>query len=476
MSSSSIGTYIFAAARAVLKVALVCGAGAISFKSGMFDEPSMKLMSKLYVQVLIPSLLFSKTALAITPTNAPYLGQLIGVSVLYLAIGHLAGFVIYRMLINKLPRHFRRTIIPMAAYGNSGDLVLSILASVGNEPPFNKGDQALGVAFVAIFLASFNIVFFSSATAHFAADVAHLVEAEEVAMTPQESRNPSLELDDGPASSSSASSLLPEGDVADIQDQEIVPPSSSTFVSSSASASNASPSSRLSPEVKERPPATPPPRAHAPNAPLNSNAEAQHEASPSTMHTIRRIWLTVSTHPLLSSLLNLPNIGLFSGLLVALIPGALPLMVPTSSAPLSFIYSAFDFLGQAAVPLSLTIFGASLTTLETDRRVWREYPGIPWALILVLVFRLILMPVIGIVVVEVILVGALGWIPKEEKMLRFVLMIEAAVPTAQLVLIMAKYYHPQGEAKEAAAMTLAQYAVCFLTLTASLAFILNLLS
>ncbi|KAI9150987.1 Protein M3 [Blastocladiella emersonii ATCC 22665] len=434
---ASIGTSIFAATRAVLKVALACGTGALAFKSGMFDAPSMKVMSGLYVRLLIPCLMFAKSAVAITPANVPYLVHLVAFSVGYLALGHVVGAVLVWWLRDSLPRHFRRTLIPVAAFGNHGDLILSILYTVGDSPPFRKGDAALGVALVAVFLTAFNVIFFSSGVGHFQADVAHLEVEEAVELSLR------------------AATPVPEEDEEDVKR-----PASRSRDDAAGPSSSAAEST-------------------IPLVPLDESAASPPPLRPHSLP--RRIAASLSAffrratqHPAIASLMNLPNLGLFLGLFVALVPGVGPLVAGSKSAPLSFLYDAADFLGSAAVPLSMTIFGASLTTLETDAAAWREFPGILRALVAVLVFRLVLMPVAGVAAVEAAVRG--GWIPRDQKMLRFILMIEACVPTAQLCLIMTKFYHPRGEAKEVAAVMLAQYAACFVTLTASLSFILNLLS
>ncbi|KAJ3376097.1 Protein M3 [Allomyces arbusculus] len=479
-----IGLALGAAARALIKVALSCGAGALAFRLGLFTVPAMKQMSTLYIKIFLPCLLFANTAVAISPSNAASAGPLIGFCVLYLVAGHLVGYILFRFLRAKLPRHFQRTLVPVAGIGNHGDLVLSILLTVGNNPPFRQGDAALGIAFVTLFLVPLNVTLFAFGSAAFQADMKHLINNEEEVLgeEPQVFVEPpkSDEFDDGeldtlngrgrskkrlsiesPATASRrySPSLGPAEPIRpDLDDpysiplDALEPPQLNRKPSISVSVSGVSFASQ---------------RAASP-MPISTRSAQP----PAWRRNVARIW----SNPIVQTLTMPPNFALVLGLLVALIPGVKSVLVPvagsTSVPPLAVIYDTTTFLGNGAMPLSMCLFGAALTTIDPD---WRAAPvGVRWAAVWLVLYRLLFLPVAGIALVEGMV--SWGWIDVEAKMLRFVLMMQACVPTAQMCLILTQYFHPRGESKEVATVMALQYAVSVITLTASLTYILAILS
>ncbi|KNE58048.1 hypothetical protein AMAG_04874 [Allomyces macrogynus ATCC 38327] len=481
-----IGLALGAAARALIKVALSCGAGAAAFRLGLFTVPAMKQMSTLYIKIFLPCLLFANTAVAISPSNAASAGPLIGFCVLYLVAGHLVGYILFRFLREKLPRHFQRTLLPVAGIGNHGDLVLSILLTVGNNPPFRQGDAALGIAFVTLFLVPLNVTLFAFGSAAFQADMKHLINNEEevldgevpqVVIEPPKSdefdgdeldslngrgrskKRLSIEL---PATASRrysaslglAEPIRPDLDGPyDIPPDALEPPQLDRKPSISVSVSGVSFSSQQ--------------RAASP-VPLSTRSARP----PAWRRLASRIW----ENPIMQTLMMPPNFALVLGLLVALIPGVKSVLVPvagsTTVPPLAVIYDTTTFLGNGAMPLSMCLFGAALTTIDPD---WRAAPvGVRWAAVWLVFYRLLFLPVAGIALVEGMVTW--GWIDVEAKMLRFVLMMQACVPTAQMCLILTQYFHPRGESKEVATVMALQYAVSVVTLTASLTYILAILS
>ncbi|KAJ3358300.1 Protein M3 [Allomyces javanicus] len=487
-----IGLALGAAARALIKVALSCGAGAVAFRLGLFTVPAMKQMSTLYIKIFLPCLLFANTAVAISPSNAASAGPLIGFCVLYLVAGHLVGYILFRFLRAKLPRHFQRTLLPVAGIGNHGDLVLSILLTVGNNPPFRQGDAALGIAFVTLFLVPLNVTLFAFGSAAFQADMKHLINNDEEVLNGEE--------------------VLNDEEVPQVV---IEPPKSDEFDGGELETLNgrgrskkrlsiespATASRRYSPSLGPAEPICPDPDDQF-GIPLDAleppqldrkpsisvsvsgvSFASQRAASPAPLSTRsarppawRRIASRIWANPIVQTLTMPPNFALVLGLLVALIPGVKSVLVPvagsTSVPPLAVIYDTTTFLGNGAMPLSMCLFGAALTTIDPD---WRAAAvGVRWAAVWLVFYRLLFLPVAGIALVEGMV--AWGWIDAEAKMLRFVLMMQACVPTAQMCLILTQYFHPRGESKEVATVMALQYAISVVTLTASLTYILAILS
>ncbi|KAJ3331734.1 Protein M3 [Blyttiomyces sp. JEL0837] len=173
------------------------------------------------------------------------------------------------------------------------------------------------------------------------------------------------------------------------------------------------------------------------------------------------------------SLLNLANVSSIIGLFVTSIPALRSLFVPSdpttsTEAPLSFLFEVFTFIGAAAVPMGLVNLGAAL-----GRLTWKGL--LPYPIILsITTARLLIMPVLGIVLVQV-LVNA-GVLDEKDKMLRFVLMLETTVPTASSTVFFTQMWHPKGEATAIAGVILVQYAAAMVTMSVSLVVILSLLS
>ncbi|ORZ41273.1 auxin efflux carrier [Catenaria anguillulae PL171] len=433
---SNVLSAAWAGARAMLKVALVCGIGALAYRFQMFDRPTSKTISKMFIQLYLPLLIFSKTSIAITPANAPFLAIISTFALAYFALGHAFGAVLWYFARRYMPIHLQLSLIPAAGFGNNGDLVLSIIMSLEGIGGFTSADVDKGIAYVAVWYAIFNAIFYSASVNCFKADFRRLAKAEEVLEVDVDVGNPGIAIEPATATH--------------------VEPSSTTQV-----VDTTRPDSRtqLNPAQLEA----------TPGLPATHTAILNSASTPSLFTRIR----TILAHPFLQSLVFPPNIALFLGLLVALIPALKSLFLPLTTAPLGFAFDAASFLGAAAIPLSMTVFGAALTTIETDRDMLRKHPGLLWCALALLAFRLLALPGIGIALVTVATNG--GWIPKDQGMLRFVCMVQACVPTAQICILITQYYHPRGESKEMATIMIVQYAAAMLTLTACLGYIFHVL-
>ncbi|KNE59237.1 hypothetical protein AMAG_18130 [Allomyces macrogynus ATCC 38327] len=403
-----IGLALGAAARALIKVALSCGAGAVAFRIGLFTVPAMKQMSTLYIKIFLPCLLFTNTAVAISPSNAASAGPLIGVLRAFTSSWATSSATFsFRFLRAKLPRHFQRTLLPVAGIGNHGDLVLSILLTVGNNPPFRQGDAALGIAFVTLFLVPLNVTLFAFGSAAFQADMKHLINEEVVldeelpqviVEPPKSDEFDGGELDslngrgrskkrlsiDSPATTSRrySPSLGPAVPIRRDPDDRysipldtIEPPQLDRKPSISVSVSGVSFSSQ---------------RAASPVP--SSTRSARPPAW-------RRIAARIGSKPIMQTLMMPPNFALVLGLLVALIPGVKSVLVPVAGSTTTL------FL----VPLHVNLF----------TRAYRRRNCVSFS---------------------------------------------------------RSTSHPRGESKEVATVMALQYAVSVVTLTASLTFILAILS
>ncbi|KAJ3128404.1 Protein M3 [Physocladia obscura] len=177
----------------------------------------------------------------------------------------------------------------------------------------------------------------------------------------------------------------------------------------------------------------------------------------------------------LKTCFNPNTVATLLGLLITLIPVLRNLFYSDSTAtetatsqPLAFIFKAIQLVGNAGVPLGLLNVGSALGQLQFKKFApIRVITGVA-------VCRLIIMPILGIVIVQVLV--SHGIIDANDKMMQFVMMMEAAIPTASTAVYLTQFWHPRGEADAMASVVVVQYAIAFVTLTLSLAVILSLLA
>jgi len=166
----------------------------------------------------------------------------------------------------------------------------------------------------------------------------------------------------------------------------------------------------------------------------------------------------------LRKLITPPNVAVLCGLVIGSIPAVRELLLPPSAtgsaraqAPLKFLYDTLTMLGNAAVPLGLMNLGASLAKLKMGGPLSRKLVAVVTAT------RLLVMPAIGLGLVY--LLADVIQVPQlvESPMLQFVLVMETCVPTATFVLILSQLHGSDG--RNIATLLLTQY--IFLLVTAS---------
>ncbi|KAF9962576.1 Protein M3, partial [Mortierella alpina] len=174
-----------------------------------------------------------------------------------------------------------------------------------------------------------------------------------------------------------------------------------------------------------------------------------------------------------------PTIGLLLGLLVALtplrklfVPTDDPLPSPDDLPPLSFIHEITLMLGGCCVPLGLTVLGASLSRLKPGRM----RPLIP-ALTMITVAKMVISPLVGILLVQLVLVKHYGWVSAQNHMLQFTLMLMSGSPTSITCFVLAQVWdrRTKNAGSEMAALIAVQYAVATVFLTVGCAFMMYFL-
>ncbi|KAF9276864.1 hypothetical protein BGZ68_009697 [Mortierella alpina] len=174
-----------------------------------------------------------------------------------------------------------------------------------------------------------------------------------------------------------------------------------------------------------------------------------------------------------------PTIGLLLGLLVALTPLRKlfvltddPLPSPDDLPPLSFIHEITLMLGACCVPLGLTVLGASLSRLKPGRM----RPLIP-ALTMITVAKMVISPLVGILLVQLVLVKHYGWVSTQNHMLQLTLTLMSGSPTSITCFVLAQVWNrrTKNAGSKMAALIAGQNAVATVFLTVGCAFMMYFL-
>ncbi|KAF9022919.1 hypothetical protein BGZ52_000298 [Haplosporangium bisporale] len=211
-----------------------------------------------------------------------------------------------------------------------------------------------------------------------------------------------------------------------------------------------------------------------PNVPLEATDEAPLPKVPPALqgtytanHSNKPLWLRWFNA--MREYLTPPTLGLLLGLLVALTPLRVlfvvtdhPVASPDELPPLSFILEITLMLGGCCVPLGLTVLGASLSRLKPGRM----RPLVP-ALTMITISKLIISPLIGIAVVQLVLVRHFGWVPAHNNMMQFTLMLMCGSPTSITCFVLAQVWdrRTKNAGSEMAAVIAVQYAASTVLLT-----------
>ncbi|KLO16244.1 auxin efflux carrier [Schizopora paradoxa] len=155
----AIGKVIWISVRPLLRLVICTSFGFIVTKAGIFPLEAARGAGQVMLNILLPSLLFSKIIPAFTPQNAGALGPLILVCVFYEASGILMAWLVKQFF--WVPHRFRYGILVAGGWGNYGDIPTSVLMSITGSAPFNgASDQNLSVAYLAAFLLIFCVTLF----------------------------------------------------------------------------------------------------------------------------------------------------------------------------------------------------------------------------------------------------------------------------------------------------------------------------
>ncbi|KAJ3207298.1 Protein M3 [Dinochytrium kinnereticum] len=445
-----------------LSYAELAAIGVIMAKRRTLTPEGSKMIATVLIWVLYPCLLFTKIIVGLDRENLVQFGIMSIASVVMLGSGCLIGYIVLRL--TNPPIGFRYGTMLAVAMGNHGDLPIAIVLTLCDLPPFNPGDATRGVAYISGFLCLTNLFFFSIGYKLFGQDF-----KDKALLFPEpEPSNPSraapAPLSDSPLTP--ASTIVNDGSIAPAA-MAVNRATSSTGslvkVEPSCMQESAddlklgkvddAPSSASTiekgkeKEVIEKPSLT-----------VLTVEGYQHESPGIVLVDSEKptvVGLTVSVIPALKSLFLYPK-------------GSIRPVPGSSEPPFLFLFEIFDFLGTAAIPFGLLNLGAALGRLNVKSLL-------PVRISLAIAFsRLVFFPVFGVLVV--VGLTQVGVLDREDRILRFILMIEACVPTASSTVFLTQMWHPRGEADNIASVVLVQYCMAAFTMILCLTVILTLVS
>ncbi|KAJ3221911.1 Protein M3 [Clydaea vesicula] len=126
--------------------------------------------------------------------------------------------------------------------------------------------------------------------------------------------------------------------------------------------------------------------------------------------------------------------------------------------PLLFLLDASSFISGLAVPMGLISLGAALGTLKVEKFLSAKILGS------IAFTKLILFPLLGIGICQ-FFTFIVPVIDPNNKILRFLIMIQACVPTASSMVYFTQYWHSKGECTDIAGVILVQSFAALFTLT-----------
>ncbi|ELU40798.1 auxin efflux carrier transmembrane protein [Rhizoctonia solani AG-1 IA] len=176
----------------------------------------------------------------------------------------------------------------------------------------------------------------------------------------------------------------------------------------------------------------------------------------------------LSTRAFLKSLASPATSSMVVSFIVALVPQLKALFIappagsnihihhaPDGLPPLNMIMDTATFIGNASVPLGLICLGSALARLQVPKPISRAPLG---AITLFSILKMVVGPVFGVLVVEA-LTHHTSLIDPNDKVLRFVCIYFAGVPTATTQVYLTQIYSPDGSASHVSAFLIPQYAL-----------------
>ncbi|KAI5785871.1 auxin efflux carrier [Geopyxis carbonaria] len=490
-----IGDVVFIAIKPIAKMAVIALGGAFFARKGLLSPEVCKANASLVVNFLLPLLMFSTVTASFDSGNMKSLGVLLITGTLYQTIGLLFGFLV--RWFTPVPRTWKGGVLAAGAFCNWGDLIIAIVSTLAKSSPFDgKKDIDRGTAYAAIFMVVQMLVMFNLGGVQ-------LIERDFTLQNVQVS-DPEQAQSTGQSLRSAASALADRTR----KTVDLVSRSTASVRNRRASGVQRPPTVRLSCEnskttVQKEIMETPNIPAHtlrkSTNTRFSDNLEFEHAINEGEEETIESQAQTAvnsissraptlkgrnsPANPRLTPLkrmwsymkpfLTPPSLSLIISLIIANVLPLKSLFVrtnfdmpdaPDAKPPLDFIMEICSFGGLAVPVLGMTLLGAALGKLSLS-----NLPKGFWKSVLAMaILKLVIGPIIGIAWTKMIV--RTGLIDPDDRMLQFVMIICAGVPTATSQVYITNMFAPVGSEKSVemsalSATLLAQYLIMLLTLT-----------
>ncbi|KAI9033027.1 auxin efflux carrier [Hyaloraphidium curvatum] len=439
------------------------GLGYLVARRGIIGPRESKAIAYVYINVLFPSLIFSRTVLGINSENISALPYLVFGAFFYVILGALFGVAVVKIF--NSPKGFRYTLVASMAFTNTGDFPIALGTSLGDRPPFHPGDSAAAVGYVSGYLTVYSVLIFVIGMNLVVRDY-ELTETMKKLAADEEARRATEIADIVQAVDTEASSGSEASNETELADVDQRTGNGTAMVVPVALPLTRRRSSRaIVPAVSESKDADMGKTMATANTFSSTVPMIDEPVHESQMSAWRRFVLRTrrlyrQIFPPAFPFLNLLACG--AGLLAGAVPALKILFInpacgtnPTDCTPLGWFWDILAFVGSASVPISLLNLGAALGTVKIRG-------GFPFlrGILPTTIAKLVIMPAVAIPIVQA-LTGP--WIPAGNTMLRFILLFDS-----QLV-------SPTGEAGAAAALAAVQYLVSAVTMTVCVGVILWLL-
>ncbi|KAJ7816252.1 auxin efflux carrier transmembrane protein [Mycena leptocephala] len=446
----SVGQLIWISCRPLFRLIICTGCGFFLTKADLFPAVAAQGTSQILLNITYPCLLFSKIVPSFSVQNIAALAPIVLIAVLYQILGGVVAWIVTQLF--WVPHRFRWGILVAGVWGNVGDIPTAVVLSIMGAAPFNgSADQALSIGYISGFIFVGVITFFPVGGNRLVAmdyvgpdieheDVKEALQARHRRIFVQWPRRLIRKLNGG-------KSVFPD-DLTESDDRPAVNELEKT------------PSDGRSDRISGGP-------SHGTDERLPTSSTTR--LTPTSRG--RRLRSAVFTF--LRNLLIPASVSIIASFAIALAPPLKALFIPVDGthihpAPdgqplLAFVMDAASFIGAASVPMGLVCLGSALARLRVPRGSWDRLPV--GAILAFSVGKLLVFP--GLV--------HAGVIASEDKVLQFICMFFACLPTATTQVFVTQVASGTGSAEHLSAFLIPQYALMLISMTALTAYALQTL-
>lgn len=372
---------------------------------------------------------------------------------IYTTLGILIAWVIRQIF--WVPHRFRYGILVAGGWANYGDIPTSVMLSITAGAPFGgSNDQNLAVAYISALLLFWTVTFFPCGAHRWIAMdfIGPDVENEEVR---QQIRLKHRRIVRGCVYWTRKPSRPDQESGSEIKSQVV--PSSSTHNSSAIKEANTNyTKSTLSAAVS------------AADTQAMTAIE-EHERTPPPVHNYlkaARAWLRT----LALQLSTPPSAAVLVSFTIAVIPKVKALFLtvdgvymptaPDGQPPLAFLFDTATFVGAASVPLGLICLGSALARMSVPLNKWQELPL--GAILSLAAAKMVVFPPLGVLITRGLV--KCGIIDADDRVLVFICIFFACLPTATTQVYMTMAYNPTGSAEHISAFLIPQYVLMMISM------------